>query len=155
MRTFLVAGILALVLGTAGLIRGAVPLSASADQANAPIVVTNAWIAAPAPPTKAAAGYFTLTNNTAKDQRLLSVVTSAGSSNVLHVDVNGAMVAQPNGVTIPAQGKLVLSVGQGHVMITGLFGELEAGQVVSMQLIFADLPPVSVTAKVYAPGDRP
>ncbi len=154
MRTFLIAGVLALVLGVAGLIRAAVPLPATAAVSD-PIVVTNAWVAAPAPPTKAAAGYFTATNNTDKPQLLLSVVTSAGSSNVIHEDVNGAMVAQPDGVTIPAHGKLVLSVGQGHVMITGLFGDLEAGQVVSMQLTFADLTPVSFTAKVYAPGDRP
>ena len=149
----LIAGVAVAALGLAGLVRGAVPQSsASSIQSASPIVVSEAWIAAPVPPTQAAAGYFTAYNSTNRPQTLLSVVTGAGESNVLHT---ANMSAETGGVQIPAHGRLVLSPGNGHVMITQLIGTVKAGQNVSMQLTFENLPPVAVTAKVYAPGERP
>lgn len=159
MKTSLLAGLLAILLGAAGLIRGAVPLAVptggGGTSSSPPIVVSDAWIAAPVPPTQAAAGYFTVYNTTAKPETLIAVTTGAGASNVLHTYVKGVMTVAPNGVTIPAHGKLALAVGQGHVMITQLFGTLKAGQTISMTLTFPDLPPVNVQAEVYAPGTHP
>lgn len=148
----LIAGLAVVALGAAGLVRGAVPQSSGTPAATAPIVVSDAWIAAPVPPTQAAAGYFTAYNSTDQPQTLLSVVTGAGESNVLHT---ANMAEESGGVVIPAHGRLVLSPGNGHVMITQLIGTLKAGQDVSMQLTFENLPPVAVTGKVYGPGDRP
>jgi hypothetical protein len=149
----LIAGVAVVALGLAGLIRGAVPQSAgSPSQSTSAIVVSDAWIAAPVPPTQAAAGYFTAYNSTNEAQTLLSVVTGAGESNVLHT---ANMSAETGGVVIPARGRLVLSPGNGHVMITQLIGTVKAGQNVSMQLTFENLPPVAVTATVYAPGEHP
>jgi copper(I)-binding protein len=143
----LIAGIAVIVLGTAGLVRGALPQSSNTS----PIVVSNAWVAAPVPPTQAAAGYFTAYNSTGNPQTLLSVSTTAGVSNVLHTE----QMSTQSGVVIPAHGRLALSPGSGHVMITQLVGPLQPGQAVAMQLDFANLPPVTVTATVYGPGDRP
>lgn len=149
----LIAGLAVVALGVAGLVRGAVPQSSGApSEVTAPIVVSDAWIAAPVPPTRSAAAYFTAYNSTNQPRTLLSVVTGAGESNVLHT---AGMAEESGGVVIPAHGRLVLSPGNGHVMITQLIGTLKAGQDVSMQLTFENLPPVAVTAKVYGPGDRP
>ena len=154
MRTSLIAGLLAVALGLAGLIRGSVPQS-TGDQGPQGVSVVNAWIAAPVPPNTTAAAYFTVYNNTDSDVQLLKVTTSAGASNVLHTIVGGVMTAQDGGVLIKARSSLVLSVGEGHVMIDQLFGKLNVGDLISMELTFADLAPIDVTGKVYAPGTHP
>jgi copper(I)-binding protein len=155
MRTSVIAGILVMALGLVGLIRGSVPLPASGQGAAAPVTVVDAWVAAPVPPTKAAAGYFTVYNNSDSAADLVKVTTSAGATNTLHTVEKGQMTAVEGGLIIPAHSSLVLSVGEGHVMIQDLFGDLQAGDLVSMQLTFANLPPVNATAKVYAPGTHP
>lgn len=156
MRSAVVVGLLAIVLGVAGLVRGALPdngsTAAPPGGSTAPLAVTDAWIQAPAPPTTSAAGYFTVYNNTDQPVQLLSVATAAGATTTLHT---GDMEPMPGGVSIPARGRFVLSVGQGHLMIENLFGDLKAGQHVSMQLTFDGHDPITVSALVYAPGDHP
>lgn len=146
----LAAGALILAVGTAGLIRGAVPqaTATAGDTGAAPIVVTDAFVRPPVPPTQLAAAYFTVYNTTSVDDTLLSVATGAGSTAELHKEVNGVMTAISGGVVIPAHGSLVLSVGKGHVMIGGLFGPLKAGQLVNIELTFANAGPVDVVAPV-------
>ena len=149
------AGVLVAVVGTAGLVRGAQPLSAgggSATSQSPPIVVTGAYVREPAPPTDAAAAYFTAYNTTDRADRLLSVISGAGRTATLHTIVGGQMVPTPDGVVIPAHGQLVLSVGNGHVMIEQLFGPLKPGQTVNLLLTFANAGPVEVTAPVIALG---
>ncbi len=149
------AGVLVAAVGAAGLIRGAVPPAAAtggATAASAPIVVSNAYVRQPAPPTDSAAAYFTVYNTTAKPDRLLSVTSGAGATAVLHATVNGVMQAATDGVVIPAKGSLVLSTGKGHVMIEQLFGKLLPGQNVNLELTFATAGPIDVTAPVIALG---
>ena len=142
-------------LGAAGLIRGAVPIGADtggAAGASAPIVVSGAYVREPAPPTDAAAAYFTVYNTTGTADRLLSVVSGAGATAMLHTVSNGSMSAAANGAVIPPHGKLVLSTGSGHVMIEGLFGPLRPGQSVNLALTFADAGTLDVSAPVVALG---
>ncbi len=140
-------------LGVAGLIRGAVPHASAGGNSDSPaIVVTNAYVRAPAPPTDAAAAYFTVFNTTAHADRLTSVSSGAGATAVLHATVDGTMTAAPQGAVIPAHGSLVLSTGQGHVMIEHLFGRLRAGQNVNLELVFARAGPIDVSAPVIALG---
>jgi copper(I)-binding protein len=153
-----VAGLAVAALGAAGLIRAAVPLGVSgggAERASAPIVVTGAWVRQPAPPTDAAAGYFTAYNTTSRPDRLLSVVSGAGATSVLHTIVNGQMSVPADGAVVPAHGKLVLSVGTGHVMIQQLFGTLRPGQNVNMALTFQNAGTIDVSAPVVALGAAP
>jgi periplasmic copper chaperone A len=150
-----IAGVLVAAVGAAGLIRGAMPqaiATGGAASASAPIVVSNAYVREPAPPTDAAAAYFTVFNTTAKPDRLLAVTSGAGATSVLHVTVHGVMRAVTNGVVIPAHGSLVLSTGKGHVMIEQLFGKLLPGQNVNLELTFANAGPIDVTARVIALG---
>jgi periplasmic copper chaperone A len=150
-----IAGALLAAVGAAGLIRGAMPqaiASGGAASASAPIVVSNAYVREPAPPTDAAAAYFSVYNTTARPDRLESVTSGAGATSVLHATVDGVMKAVPDGVVIPAHGSLVLSTGKGHVMIQQLFGKLLPGQNVNLELTFANAGPIDVTARVIALG---
>jgi periplasmic copper chaperone A len=145
-----VAGILVAVLGAAGLVRGAVPLPAGVPVTGTePIVVSGAYVRAPAPPTDAAAAYFTVFNTTGRSDRLISVDSGAGATTVLHT---AGMTADVDGAVIPAHGKLVLSTGHGHVMIEKLFGQVRAGQTVNLNLTFEHAGVVSIVAKVVALG---
>jgi copper(I)-binding protein len=147
------AGLVAAALGAAGLIRAAVPQSASAGAPpSAPIIVTGAYVRAPVPPTTSAAAYFTVSNTTDKADRLTSVVSGAGESTVLHTTVAGRMTVSPNGVVIPPHGQLVLQAGQGHVMIEKVFGTLRAGDNVNLVLSFDNAGDVNVNARVIAAG---
>jgi hypothetical protein len=144
------AGALLVLAGVAGLVRGSgSPAAASGPAAAAaPIVVTNAYVRPPLPPTDAAAAYFTVYNTTGRDDRLIAVATGAGATSVLHT---AGMTAAANGAVIPAHGSLVLSTGQGHVMIEQLFGKLRPGQTVNLDLTFENAGSISVTAQVIAP----
>ncbi len=155
-RAAVAGGIIAVALGVAGLVRGAVPQSvAVAASTPGAVTVTNAYVRAPVPPTRVAAAYFTVYNTTDRSDELQSVQTGAGGTAVLHAVVGGVMSAAANGVAIPAHGRLVLSTGRGHVMIGDLFGRVAAGQYVDMTVQFRDAGIVEVTAPVIAVGAAP
>jgi hypothetical protein len=155
------AGTVVAVLGAAGLIRGAVPQSAAADSGPAPsaagpIAVTGAYVRAPVPPTEIAAAYFTVYNTTDTPDRLLSVESGAGATSMLHKDTpDGEMVAEPDGVVIPAHGTLVLTTGKEHVMIEQLYGKLLPGQTVNLELDFQNAGSIDIVAPVIAVGATP
>jgi copper(I)-binding protein len=154
MRTALSVGLALAAIGTAGMIRGSVSQSipTSGSTGADPIVVSGAYVRPPAPPTQLAAAYFTVYNTTGVDDRLTSVATGAGATATLHTLVNGVMTAISGGITIPAHGRLVLSTGTGHVMISNLFGPLRPGQSVNLDLTFQNAGQITVTAPVIALG---
>jgi copper(I)-binding protein len=149
-----VGGVALALLGAAGLVRGAVPMATPHEHtgtslAAEPIVVSNAYVRPPAPPSKAAAAYFTVFNTTAQPDRLISVDSGAGATSVIHT---ANMTKAADGVLIPAHGKVVLSTGHGHVMIQQLFGKLKPGQTVNLDLTFEHAGIVTIAAKVIALG---
>ena len=147
----LAAGVAVAAVGASGLIRGAMPQSsASGPSTNvSPIVVTGAFVRPPLPPNQTAAAYFTVYNTTGQDDRLVSVETGAGTDAVLHTS---GMRPAPDGVVVPAHGRVVFAVGQGHVMIEGVTGTLKPGQQVNLELDFARAGSVEVAAPVVAYG---
>jgi copper(I)-binding protein len=149
-------GLLVAALGTAGLVRGAMPQSLASGSGTPPpepIVVTGAYVRAPIPPTTSAAAYFTVYNTTSKPDRLLDVTSGAGAVSVLHTEgADGQMHVTPDGAVIPAHGTLVLSTGKGHVMIEQLYGTLKPGQQVNLELDFANAGSLDITAPVIAAG---
>jgi periplasmic copper chaperone A len=146
-------GTLVAVVGAVGLIRGAVPVATAGGNSDSPpIVVTSAYVREPAPPTHAAAAYFTVYNTTARADRLTFVYSGAGATSELHTIVNGKMTAAANNAVIPARGSLVLAPGKGHVMIEQLFGKLVPGQSVNLELVFANAGPIDITAPVIGLG---
>lgn len=146
-----VAGVAVAALGAAGLIRGAVPQSAPSAGAQH-LVVTGAFVRAPAPPTKLAAAYFTVRNDGGTADQLLSVQTPAAGEAMLHTDVGGRMVALATGAVVPAHGTLVLRAGGDHVMLERLTATMRAGQRIVLALTFREAGTIDVTAPVIAPG---
>jgi periplasmic copper chaperone A len=146
----LAGGLVVAAVGTLGLVRGAQPVATSAPAPTGPpIVVSGAYVRAPAPPTDSAAAYFTVSNTTDTADRLVSVDSGAGETTVLHT---AGMTAETDGAVIPAHGKLVLSTGKGHVMIEQLFGTLKPGQNVNLALTFERAGEIEVSAPVVALG---
>ena len=143
------------LLGVVGVVRGAQPLPAgsSGTPNTNSIVVSGAYVRAPAPPTDEAAAYFTVYNTTGTPDRLETVLSGAGAQTVLHVETaSGSMVVSAAGPVIPAHGSLVFRTGGGHVMIEKLYGTVKAGQSVSLELQFQNAGIVNVTAPVIALG---
>lgn len=149
------AGVLMVALGAAGLVRSAVPESSAAPAHSTPgqLAVTGAYVREPVPPTKVAAGYFTVRNGTDRPDVLEGVSTGAGLSAQLHVmGAGGAMRAMSGGVTVPAHGQFVLTTGRSHLMISQLVAPLHAGDQVNMDLDFRNAGTVDVVAPVIAVG---
>jgi len=83
-------------------------------------------------------------------------VSGAGASAGLHYVIDGQMTATTS-ITVPAKANLALAPATGHVMISGLYGPIVAGQTINLELNFANAGPVDVAAKVIpllapAPG---
>jgi copper(I)-binding protein len=149
----LIAAAIAVLMGMAGLVRGAIPQSAASDNTSgtptAAIVVGGAYVREPATDQNAAA-YFTIFNTSDSADVLTSVTSGAGSQTTLHAEVNGAMVITAQGLTIAAHSQVSLSPGKGHAMIQGLYGQLKPGQSVNLQLEFEHNGTILVTAPVIA-----
>lgn len=145
-------GAVVVAAGAVGLVRGAMPQDSGTPTAPAAagIVVSGAFVRQPAPPTDAAAAYFTVTNNTDEPETLEAVTSGAGRSTTLHTSAGGRMTALADGAVIPPHGRLVLSTGQEHVMIEQLFGPLEPGQTVNLELQFRRAGTIDVVAPVVA-----
>ena len=141
-------------LGVAGLVAGQVSMTSATAAGPGAVSVVDAYVRAPVPPTKLAAGYFTVYNTTSEPDRLLSVQTGAGATATLHVvGPGGSMAAMSgNGVAIPAHGRFTLTTGKGHVMIGDLFGPVLAGQTVDMTVQFQHAGTIDVVAPVIAVG---
>jgi copper(I)-binding protein len=154
--TALGSGAIVAALGVAGLVRGAMPQSVAGGSSTpppAPIVVTGAYVRPPVPPNNTAAAYFTVYNTTGTADTLESVTSGAGAVSVLHtIGKDGQMHVTPNGLTIPAHGSVSLSTGTGHVMIEQLYGKLQTGQQVNLELDFANAGSLDVAAQVVPVG---
>lgn len=150
-------GVVAVALGAAGLIAAAVPQSSGAVASSGPgaVTVADAYVRAPVPPVKEAAAYFTVYNTTSRPDRVTGVQTGAGDTASLH----NASMRPVASATVPAHGKLVLRAGGLHVMIGHLFGRLQPGQFVNIEVDLQHAGAIDVVAKVIpygatAPGGK-
>jgi copper(I)-binding protein len=148
-----VAGVAALAVGGAGVVRGEMPQAAPAapsasTSVAAPIVVGGAYVRQPVPGSRTAAAYFTVYNTTGKADRLVAVTSGVGATAVLHAYVHGRMTAARDGVVIGPHRSLTLSTGKGHVMIQQLYGALRVGSSVDLELTFSRAGTIDVTAPV-------
>jgi copper(I)-binding protein len=148
----LLAAAAVVLVGFAGLVRGALPQTVSRATGSvaqsAPIVISGAYVREPANGINAAA-YFTIYNTTGVADSLVSVASGAGSQTSLHTeDAGGDMQMNTGGLTIPAHGSYSLVPGKGHMMIEKLYGPVRAGQSVNLELTFAQAGEVLVTAPV-------
>ncbi len=124
------------------------------------VMVEEAFARASAVPTaKAGVVYMTLTNNSVKADRLLSVSTAASDTAQLHesAENDGVATMKPLAVLeIPAGGTVALKPGGIHIMLAGLKAPLKKGDMIMLQLKFELAGLVDVMAKVgdVAAGDH-
>ncbi|MEO6504314.1 MAG: copper chaperone PCu(A)C [Jatrophihabitantaceae bacterium] len=144
----LIAAVLLVVVGLAGLVRGSGSPATAADtvaESQRPVVVSGAYVREPANGVNAAA-YLTLYNTTDTPDVLTTAQSGAGAETTLHTD----SMAESGGLSIPAHGSATLSPGKGHIMIDKLYGPLKAGQSVNIQLTFEKSGQLLLTVPVIA-----
>ncbi len=124
------------------------------------VMVKEAFARASAVPTaKAGTVYMTLTNNSVKADRLLSVSTAVSDTAQLHESSENDGIATMKPLTaleIPAGGTVELRPGGIHIMLTGLKAPLKKGDMIMLELRFEQAGTVEVMANVddVAAGDH-
>ncbi|SNB77289.1 Copper(I)-binding protein [Arboricoccus pini] len=119
------------------------------------ILEPHALATAPHQPTGAA--YMTIVNDGETPDRLIAVATNVAKSASLHrsaADDAGVMTMGPleDGLEIPAHGRAELAPGGVHVMLEGLAAGLKAGQVLTIELTFAQAGRTTLLVPVQALG---
>jgi copper(I)-binding protein len=122
--------------------------------AKSPLRVEKAWARETPPAARTGAIYFTVVNDGAAADRLISVSTPAAERAEVHEmkTVNNVMSmrALKNGAVAPAKGRLTLAPGGSHVMLMGLKSALKAGGTVPLTLKFERAGEVKLTVPVAA-----
>ena len=117
------------------------------------ITVSDAW-ASPTPGGVAvSAGYMTITNNSAAEDRLLAVTSPrANTVDVHRMSMEGAMMQmRPAGeLAIPAGGVLTLSPNGLHLMFNDVTSPFTDGETIPLQLHFEHGGDVDVAMPVRA-----
>lgn len=109
------------------------------------------------PGAVASAVFFTVRNDGAVDDALVSASSTACEVVELHTHVveNGvARMRQVPRIAVPAGGVAELRPGGDHVMLIGLHGDLAAGDLVTVDLVFEHAGTVQVTTTAR-PVKRP
>lgn len=138
------------------LILSAVALMAAAA-APASVTVSNAW-SRPAAQGGNGAGFLTVTGGAAAD-RLLSAASPVAGRVELHESMvmggTAMMHPRPDGVAIPAGGKVEFKPGGLHLMLFGLKKPLKIGETVPVTLTFQKAGKVRVELTVRAGAGAP
>ena len=104
-----------------------------------PIVVDNAWVRASIGDSKVSAAYLSIANQGESADRLVEVAAERASHTMLHrsVVVDGVMkMRHVDALEIPPGGSVRLEPGGFHVMLMGVSPRLEAGERISLTLVF-------------------
>lgn len=101
-----------------------------------------------------AAGYLTVRNDGAADDRLTGVSTDLADDVTMHV-TEGERMRAVDGLDVPAGGELTLARGGSHLMLEKLDRKPEVGEKVSFVLHFAESEPIKVEVPVQPTTYRP
>lgn len=116
------------------------------------VVATDAWCRATPAGAMAGGCFVTLTANSR--DRLIDVKTTAADHAEIHTMTmeDGVMRMRrlADGLDLPKGQPVRLSPGHEHLMIIGPKSQLMPGGQVSLTLVFAHAPPISLTAPVKA-----
>jgi copper(I)-binding protein len=145
----------------------------SSDKQAASIEISNAWVRtvggmqpkeASAPTTgmqpkegsgPATGAFMLIKNNSNTADKLIKAESDAAKMVQIHlseVDANGVTsMHEVEGVDIPAGGSAELKTGSYHVMLIGLKQDIQAGDTISITLIFQNAGKVTIEAPVKAP----
>ncbi len=131
----------------------ALALSVPAFAADNAIQINAPYSRITAPTVKMGAAFMEITNNTGKDDVLLSTTAPVSKWTEIHetsIDEHGVMKMREakNGIALPAGKTVVLQPGGLHIMLMGLKKPLEFGQTYPMTLKFKNAPEQTVTIHV-------
>jgi copper(I)-binding protein len=120
------------------------------------LTITQAWSRATPPGAPTAAGYLTIANTGAAEDRLLAVTSPAAESVEIHQMemADGRMTMHPveGGLVIPAGGTVVLEPGGFHLMLVGVGDGLVVGTIIEVTLTFANAGDVTLPLVVFPIG---
>lgn len=121
------------------------------------IEIDHPWSRATPAGAKVAAGYVTIRNEGASDDRLVAVTGAIAGKTQIHemaVDSNGVMTMRelPDGVEIPAGGEVALKPGSFHIMFMDLKEPAREGETFKGSLTFAKAGTVEVEFSVDKMG---
>lgn len=119
------------------------------------VVVEQAWVRLPAVAGRPAAGYFIATASAGGEE--LGQVTSPSARVEMHETTTGGGVTKmaPLKKAIFAEGeKLRFAPGGKHLMLMDLDPKLKAGDSLTLSFAFKQAPPVTVDARLMAPGEE-
>lgn len=115
------------------------------------IAVENAWVAPTPGGVDVAAGYLTITNETAAADRLVSVSSPRAANVSVHeMSMDGGIMRmrEMDGLDIPAGEQVTLQPSGLHLMFTGVNEPFVAGETVPIHLQFEHGGGMDVTAPV-------
>ena len=140
-----------LVLATAFSLFWSAPVARAGDAAG--IVVEDAYLLISRPNAPAAAVFMMLRNNSSTDDRLIGAASDLARRVEIHThiaDDDGVMRMREveGGLRLPAGGMHMLQRGGDHVMLMGLTGGLEQGDMAEITLIFETAGEITVTVPV-------
>ncbi|MFZ0693127.1 MAG: copper chaperone PCu(A)C [Alphaproteobacteria bacterium] len=150
MRTVGIFILCALISIAAGLADGQIQIAEGGKS----IRIDHAW-SRPADAWANGVVYFTVINDGATEDRLLSVSTAVADKAELHVTLNdnGVMKMRPvASVEMKAHGSTPLAPGGTHVMLIGLKQALQAGATFPLSLTFEKAGTIETTVVVEKSG---
>lgn len=114
--------------------------SSAAQERAVAVRVENAW-AAPTPGgVEVSAGYVTIVNSGASDDRLVSITTPRAERAEVHeMSMDGGVMrmrALEGGLVIPAGGRVTLGPGGQHLMFYGVTQPFTEGETIPVTLTF-------------------
>ena len=141
-----------LLVGVIALLGGAACSSGTQPSPLPAITVSDAWVQVSGGMDLPAAGYFTIENHGSADDALLSASSPRAAAVELHEtmpEMSGMIgmdaVAR---VSCPAGGTVAFAPGGYHLMISGLTGQLKAGDLLELDLVFEHAGTIVVQAEV-------
>lgn len=113
------------------------------------LTITSAWVRPTPPGAPSAAGYLSIVNHGAAEDRLVGATTPDAASVQVHemsMTANGVMKMRPvpGGLAIPPGRTITLAPGGYHLMIIGPTQEFKPGERVPVTLIFKHAGKVAV-----------
>ncbi|EKE68235.1 copper chaperone PCu(A)C [Oceanibaculum indicum] len=120
------------------------------------VEATNVWARATPPGAKNGAAYMTLTNDTAKADRLIDAASDVAARVEIHTHLmeNGVMRMRQveGGVDVEPGTPVVFQPGGLHIMLMGLKKQLVPGETFELVLTYSNAGKVKVTAEVMPIG---
>jgi copper(I)-binding protein len=116
------------------------------------ITVSDAWVRISGGPDQPAAGYFTIANHGSAGDALVAASSPGAASVEVHessMDSSGMVGMQPVArLNCPIGGTVAFAPGGYHLMISGLTRQLQAGDLLELDLVFEHAGTIIVQAAV-------